>query len=626
MFGPPKQCRTFAFQSEHGRGHRLLAALLIGLCSLAFLSCEDKKTENSDSFYAEAVPPRKQEFRWSNGKLPKSFDPAMATAPPETDIVRAVYEGLTDLDSKTLHEVPALAEKWTASADNRTWTFQLRKDAKWTNGEPVTAQDFVRSWKRLAELGDKVPNRNLFDNIMGMRLKPETPSATPTPGEANKETSKEEPVAQYGAAKRPQANEREAPPESQRNGQTPETGGVTNKQTEKEKFGIEATSDHELKVSLISPDKDFPRLVANPAFRPVYGDGKYFDGNALNIAIVSNGPFSIASSDQNGVVLTRSEKYWNSASVSLESIRFVPAASAEKALDAYKSGDIDAVTNADFEPLALKLLSPYDDFRQATHSALNCYEINGAHIPFTDRRVREALAISIERDRLTENEMKGSTEAAYHFLPYDTNPASKLSQDIDRARKLLQSAGYPNGEGFPDIRLVVNRNDTQLRIARSVARMWKQNLNLNAEIIVKETSEMEAVRSSGDFDVIRRGVVFPTVDKQVGFAALFPNERKVENEPTGPAGSKDTELRQREIRLGGPSGGDPQTAANSSQQTATDEIATDAALFDFRIIPLYFPVSYGLVKPYVQGFELNGLDAPSLKDVRIDSDWQPKTD
>src|SRR5262249_4530971 len=157
---------------------------------------------------------------------------------------------------------------------------------------------------------------------------------------------------------------------------------------------------------------------------------------------------------------------------------------------------------------------------------------------------------------------------------------------------LLQSAGYPNGDGFPDIRLVVNRNDTQLRIARSVARMWKQSLNLNAEIIVKETSEMETVRNSGDFDIIRRGVVFPTVDKQAGFSALFPTERKPENEqerPLNPLATKDTELRQRETRSGGPNAaGDPQAATNGSQQAPTDEIATDAALFDFRIIPLYF--------------------------------------
>ena len=622
MSGPPRQLKASArTKSGRDRGYWLLA-LLVGLCILASISCEPKQSGNTDSFYAESPPPRKQEFRWSNGKLPKSFDPSQATAPPETDIVRSVYEGLTDLDSKTLREVPAAAEKWSASADNLTWTFQLRKDAKWSNGEPLTARDFVRSWKRLAELGDKVPNRNLLDNIVGSRIKPEVPAASPTPSEVNRDTSKPEPASQYAAPKRQQANETPAV-ETQK---SPEAGVVA-KPAEKEKFGVEAINDLELRVSLIASDKDFPRLVANPLFRPVYGDGKYFDENPTGVAVITNGPFKITSSDQNGVAIVRSDQYWNRGSVTLESVSFVPAASAEKALDLYKSGDVDTVTNADFEPLALKLLSPYGDFRQATHNALNFYEINTSRPPFSDRRVREALAISIERDRLTEGEMKGSTEAAYHFLPYDTDPANKLSLDLDRARKLLLAAGFPNGEGFPDIHLVVNRNETQLRIARSVARMWKTNLNLNAEIVVKETSEIETVRNSGDFDVIRRGVVFPTLDRAASLAALFPSERKVDEiRQQKSAESEPVPGKPGELRNSGPSDtNELQTHPAASPDDTAYEIATDAALFDFKIIPLYFPVSYGLVKPYVQGFELNGLDAPSLKDVRIDSEWQPES-
>src|SRR6478736_2049734 len=106
MSGPPRQFKASA-RIEGGRDRGLLfLALLTGLCILAPISCEPKQSGNPDSFYAESPPPRKQEFRWSNGKLPKSFDPSLATAPPETDIVRSIYEGLTDLDSKTLREVP----------------------------------------------------------------------------------------------------------------------------------------------------------------------------------------------------------------------------------------------------------------------------------------------------------------------------------------------------------------------------------------------------------------------------------------------------------------------------------------------------------------------------------------
>jgi len=131
------------------------------------------------------------------------------------------------------------------------------------------------------------------------------------------------------------------------------------------------------------------------------------------------------------------------------------------------------------------------------------------------------VRLSIDRDRLTDGELEGSTQPAAGFLPLGDKKVSRLILDIEKARGLLEKAGYPNGERFPQIRLVVNRNDTQQRIARSVARMWKQNLNLETLIIVKESSEIEAVKASGDYDLIRRGVVLPTADEMVCLTAIF---------------------------------------------------------------------------------------------------------
>src|SRR5438445_2734129 len=148
---------------------RSLSLWVFAASSLVFLSgCNQIGRPNVEPFYAESTPPKAQEFRWSNGKMPKSFDPARAAAAPETDIVRAIFEGLTEIDPKTLKETPAAAEKWTSSDDLRTWTFTLRKDARWSNGKRVTADDFVISWKRLVDLGDKAAHPELFRNIVGM--------------------------------------------------------------------------------------------------------------------------------------------------------------------------------------------------------------------------------------------------------------------------------------------------------------------------------------------------------------------------------------------------------------------------------------------------------------------------
>jgi len=279
------------------------------------------------------------------------------------------------------------------------------------------------------------------------------------------------------------------------------------------------------------------------------------------------------------------------------------------------------VTNGEFAPLALKLLSPYQDFRRTVYSALNFYEVNSIKPPFTDRRVRQALSSAIERDRLTESEMEGTTQPALTFMPFGTQSNLKMSQDKEKARDLLDEAGFPGGEQFPVIKLLINRNDIQMRIARSVARMWKQNLNLETEIVVKEASELEAARRSGEFDLIRRGVVFPTADEAANFRAIFDVE---EPGPVPP-----------DIEIGAPGNAtrDEQTAeSNSNAASGKADIdseyslafAEDNAIFECNAIPLYFSVSYSLVKPYVSGFELNSLDAPSLKDVRIVNDWQPE--
>lgn len=573
--------------------------------------------------------------------MPKSFDPALASAPPETDIIRAVFEGLTDTNPKTLEAVPSVAEKWTASEDFKTWTFYLRKDAKWSNGEVVKAQDFVRSWKRLAEMGDKVSHAQLLENIAGTKLvKPEIPATIiegtevdilPKPAIAPnlpilKNPSNTNTNAQKSEVKPPTSEKPLTKPEK-------ETKTKPSSSSSPEvKFGAEAVNDFTLKVSLNEPDRDFPALVAHPMFRPIYGDGKDFEEGKLNAGIITNGAFRISSIGQEGITLDRAEHFWGKDAVELERVRFVPKENAEKALEAYRMGEIDAVTNASFEPLVLKLLAPYNDFKRKTHSALNFYEFNLNKKPFDDRRVREALAISIERERLTEIEMDGSTRPALNFLPFDEENAKKLVQDKDRAKELLAEAGFENGDDFPVIRLVVNRNDVQQRIARAVVKMWKQNLNIDAVIIVKEGSEIETARAGGEFDILRRGVVLPTADETAGLTAIFAPEPPPESET--PAESQTTDKTPEitpktlnsEPKNTEETPPDEQPAPNAPAEVIeTAPILTEAeAITEIPAIPLYFPTSYSLVKPYIQGFEINTLDAPSLKDVKIDNNWQPK--
>lgn len=617
--------------------------LPFAFCLFFFSACNELEKPKTEPFYAQTAPPPKQEFRWSNGKTPKSFDPANASAPPETDIVRAIYDGLTDTDAKTLEPLPAIAARWTASEDFKTWTFHLRKDAKWSNGESVTAKDFVRSWQRLASLGEKVAQRKLLKNIIGMDTENVLPvfasedidfSATAPNPAGRLLTQSLQTNGNVNAANI-------SPPKTKPDEKKPEIPKAENKTEpktakEKVKFGVEAVDNYTLKVSLVQPDKDFPALVAHPIFRPVYGDGKEFETAGLNANIVTNGAFRIFSIGRDGVTLDRAEYYWNKSEVSLERVRFVPTESAETALEGYRAGEIDAITNANFEPLALKLLTPYDDFRRTKHSALNFYEFNSKNHPFSDRRVREALAIALERERLTEDEMDGATEPAFNYLPFNE---PKLGQDVEKAKSLLAEAGFAESEKFPTVRLLINRNDLQRRIARSVAKMWEKNLNVKTEIIIKEGEEFETAAKNGDYDLIRRGIVLPTTDETTNMLALFSSDDETEKkEGDAEPGAVETET-EKQTSAYKPSETDSNTAAKdktaetepdeSGVQIESDErtILTEEQAFEaLPAIPLYFPTSYSLVKPYVQGFETNVLDAPSLKSVKIDNNWQPASD
>jgi len=571
-----------------------------------FASCGHLEKTEPSPYFAEPVPPAKQELRWSNGRLPKSFDPALADSPPETDVVRAVYRGLASIDPKTLTAVPAVAEKWWTS-DNKTWTFQIRRDAKWTNGQSVTAQDFVRSWNRLLSLGDKAAHADLLRIFAKVKTE-EKPVAREPVMPASPSPEKTEPSPS------PMASPSASP-----------TGSPKAEKKTIETVNVTATSDQTLTVVLEAPDADLPNVLADPIFSPVFDDGSQLNGPAE--AIVTNGPFRIASSGKDALVLAKSDTYYDKDTVRLDSVRLIPTQSAEDALSAYRAGQLDVVTNTELEPAALKLLTPFEDFRKATNGALNMYEFNRQRPPFDDERVRQALAISIERERLTDGELEGTTRPALRYLPFGGKQVEPLTQDADAARDLLTDAGYPGGQGFPIIRLVVNRNDTQQRIARAVAKMWKQNLNIDTEVIAKDAADIPAVRTSGEYDLIRRGIVFPTADPQTNVASVLAG---------GPVGEPQVgNFGTHQV---------PVANSNSASRSNVDELHESAnarstaehrasvkpppteqdALLDLPAIPLYFPTSYSLVKPYVHGFEPNGLDLFLLDQISIDNGWQPK--
>ncbi|MBV8860060.1 MAG: peptide ABC transporter substrate-binding protein [Acidobacteria bacterium] len=601
------------------RGARLWVSVVV---SSALLLGGCFKGEKGERFYGKVVVPSAQEFRWSDGGLPKVFDPARAAAPPDTDAVRALYEGLTEYEPGSLSPAPAVASRWEPAEGGRRWTFHLREGARWTNGDPVTAQDFVRSWQRTLRLGESAPHAALLSNIEGaaaLTTQPleREPSGPPFEDEA-------------AAGRRP------------REGETAAKGSGAKQPPRPKTFGVVALDARTLRVTLDRPDMNFPALVAHPVFRPVHElspevvlpnllDEQRQNGGALSEpGIVTNGAFSLSRLAGDSVELARAESYWDAASVQLERVRFVESKDTESALAAYRAGEVDVVSNAAVEPLAVKLLTPYEDFRRETFAALNYYRFNTARPPFDDVRVRQALALALDVERLSKDTLGGATEPTRTFIPAPLEEAGEagqkeedgsvtgLDQNVERARKLLEQAGYPGGENFPRVRLLVNRNEQQRLVAQAVARMWREALGVETEIVVRPWEEYEAMLRAGDYDVARRSLVMQTTDEETNMRQLFGEvgeaeaaQSEVEPAPAAPpAGTPGREEGRGET-------------ARAQARPAPAALTEAQALRELPAIPLHFASSYALVKPYVDGFESNLLDAPSLKHVRINRDWQP---
>lgn len=627
--------------SRRGLALRVTLSFVVTL-SLMFGGCF--RDEQGEQFYGKVIVPNAQEFRWSDGGLPRVFDPARAAAPPDTDAVRALFEGLTDYEPATLRPVPAVASRWESSEGGRRWTFHLRANARWSNGDPVTAQDFLRSWQRTLRLGELAPHSSLLANIEGAGSV--APVSTPLSRSETTDASDTQPDARNDA-------ETASVPQAAQNPTAPSLP-----------FGVVAPDAQTLRVTLLRPDNNFPALVAHPVFRPVHElspgvdlselQGEGGQGATTEPGIVTNGAFNLAKLAGDSVELERATSYWDAHSVQLERVFFVDRGDPESALAAYRAGELDAVTNAPVAPVAVKLLTPYNDFRRETFGALNYYSFNTSRPPFDDRRVREALACALDIERLSADTLSGATEPARRFLPLpddatgatakaegvlevggedknkraaikaaDENTDGRVEQiehNVERARKLLAEAGYPGGENFPRLRLLVNRNEQQRLVAQAVARMWREALGIETEVVIRPWEEYEAMLRAGDYDVVRRSLVMQTTDEETNMIELFGDGHGTQvGEASGGIDSQNGS--------GAANADESGAAGNQTRARREPPILTEAqALGELPAIPLHFASSYALVKPYVEGFESNLLDAPSLKSVRINGGWKPPSE
>ncbi|UBX48395.1 peptide ABC transporter substrate-binding protein [Providencia alcalifaciens] len=390
---------------------------------------------------------------------PASLDPIKSVGLTEAQVMRDLFEGLVNQDNHG-KPVPGAALNWHTD-DNRTWIFQLRPEAAWSNGEPVTADDFVYSWRRLV-----------------------TPVNT-------------SPFAWFAAL-----------------------AGIDNAQDiidgklPPEQLGVEAVDKYTLKIVLNKPVPYFPSLTANFSLFPVHrGTIEQYGADWIKVGnLVGNGAFKLNDRVVNEkIVLTPNPYYWDHKNTVITKVTFVPINQESHATNRYLAGDLD-ITESFPKQRYQKLLQdiPNEVF---TPDQLGTYyyAFNTQRAPTNDVRVRQALSMAIDRQLIASKVLGTGEKPANYFTPdvtagfkpqkglYQTHKQKELDQ---QAKTLLKQAGY--SEAHPlELTLLYNSSENHQKIAIAIASMWKKKLGVQVKLVNQEWKTYIDSRNTGNFDVIR---------------------------------------------------------------------------------------------------------------------------
>ena len=391
-------------------------------------------------------------FIRNNGTEPQSLDPGHIEGVPEHNIYMCIFEGLVTYDPKTLEAIPAVAESWDISEDQLTYTFHLRKDAKWSDGVPITAQTVVDSWLRF--------------------LSPELAAAYAyLPGMIVK-----------GAL---EYNSGTAGPES---------------------VAIRALDEHTFQFELVGPAPYALNMLPHYAFGivPMHAIEKYGDAWIRPENFVGNGPFTVETwSPHDKLVMVKNDAYWDADNVKLDKVIFYPIEDVNTSVNMFIQGDIDWIENvpdAQLEKMQLR-----DDYNVNPAFTTGYYIFNFTNPVLKDVRVRKAMCMAIDRQQMVDRVLRGGQFPAYGITPplprYEA--VVGFDENIKEARQLLAEAGYPDGKGFPEMCILYNTNEGNKKLAEYIQQQWAENLHLNITIENQEWATFIDNRQAQQFDIGR---------------------------------------------------------------------------------------------------------------------------
>ncbi|MDD2955163.1 MAG: peptide ABC transporter substrate-binding protein [Oscillospiraceae bacterium] len=386
------------------------------------------------------------------GADPKTIDPGLNSAVDGSHIINNTFEGLYRDRGNGAPE-PAMAESVDISEDETVYTFHLR-DAKWSDGKPVTAADFVFAWRRAVD--------------------PATAS-------------------EYGYILAPIKN----------------ATAINNGEMAAEELGAVAVDEKTLEVTLENPTGYFLDLTGFATLMPLREDvvGSDVEGTWAKdpAKTVSNGPFVVSEYVMNDrLVLTKNPEYWNAENVKLEKIIAKMIAEESTALTAFRTGELDLIDHVPAEEIPQMVASGECEIYPRIGTSF--YVLNTQTPALSDIRVRKALNLAVDRTALTEQITRAGETPAMGFVPYGFPDADgkdfretagnyylSATADVEQAKALLAEAGYPDGEGLPELEILYNTTEVNKSIAEALQSMWEQ-IGVKAKLTNQEWAVFQNTR------------------------------------------------------------------------------------------------------------------------------------
>ena len=476
-----------------------------------------------------------QILHFGNGSEPQGLDPHIVTGVPEHHLLISMCEGLTIANPRGGENLPGVAKEWDISSDGKIYTFYLNKNAKWSNGDPVIADDFVWSWMRIltSSLGSQYPDMlyylkgakeyhswvplevlqsNLQDDTKKLNKLKSLKISELSPGDIDELDTLSKSIASI-------------------------QNDIENHKPKPsfDSVGVKAINDHELMVELKNPTPFFIRLLSHYSTYPVHKEtvlahGSIDDRNGQWTRpgnFICNGPMNLKSWELNKqITVEKNPLYWDADKVRLNEIRYYPVSNESTEDRMFRAGQLHVTNVVPLEKCPVYIENNNPNLRIEPYMGTYFYRVNTLHPVLKDKKVRLALAYALNRNQIVDKVSKCGQKAAYSFTPPGSagyEPDTEIPFDPTLARSLLAEAGYKDGIDFPVLEILFNTQEGHRKIALAVQQMWQENLGIKVQLVNQDWKVYLAREMTGDFQISRAGWIGDYEDPNTFLDTLRPN-------------------------------------------------------------------------------------------------------